>query len=130
MLVFRFHYDHALCSYEYIDQRRFKLFSEQSPPNNCLSCALREERDLQVSPLELKTEGGVTHGLAFAGKQFHLEDFALYRADGGGPCHIGYIVGVTFEHRSVFVTVRKVGRISDLGKILPSSMIKDEVRVS
>lgn len=102
------------------------MFSEQSPPNNCLSCALREEQDLQVSPLELKNEHGVTHGLAFAGRQFHLEDFVTYRAD-SGPCHIGYIVGVTFEYRSVFVMVRKVGRISDLEKILPSKMIKDEV---
>jgi DNA (cytosine-5)-methyltransferase 1 len=102
------------------------MFSEQSPPNNCLSCALQEERDIQVSPLELKTDGGVTHGLAFAGKQFHLEDFVLYRAD-SGPCNIGHIVGVTFEHRSAFVTVRKVGRISDLGRLLPAKMIKDEV---
>jgi len=126
MLMFRFMYDHTLCSVENVDQIRLRMFSKQSPPNNCLSCALQEERDIQVSPLELKTEGGITHGLAFAGKQFHLEDFVLYRAE-SGPCNIGYVVGVTFQHRSAFVTVRKVGRISDLGKILPASMIKDEV---
>ena len=123
----RFQYDHTLCSYEYIDRRRLKMFSGQSPPDNCLSCALTEERDLHISPLKL-TDNGVIHGLAFAGKHFHLEDFVLYRAE-SGPCHIGYIVAVTFEPRSAFVTVRKVGRISDLERILPSTTIKDEVRI-
>lgn len=121
----RFRYDHTLCSYEFIDRRRLEMFSEQSPPNNCISCALTEERDLQISPLKL-IDDGVLHGLAFAGKHFHLEDFVLYRAE-SGPSNIGYIVGVIFEHRSAFVTVRKVGRISDLEKILPAAMIKDEV---
>ena len=119
-------YDHALCSFEYIDQKRFKMFSEQPPPNNCLSCALREEREMQTSRLELKNENGVTHGVAFAGKQFHMEDFVLYRAE-SGPCNIGYVVDVKFEGRFPFVVVRKVGRIADLEKILPAKMIKDEV---
>src|SRR6266540_3896321 len=103
-------YDHALSSFEYIDQRKLKMFSEQPPPNNCLSCTLREERELQISPLELKNEDGVTHGVAFAGKQFHLEDIVLYRAE-SGPCNIGYVVDVKFEGRFPFIEVRRVGRI-------------------
>jgi DNA (cytosine-5)-methyltransferase 1 len=126
---YRFMYDHTRCSYEYLDPRRLKMFSEQSPPNNCLSCALREEQDLQVSPLELKNERGVTHGMAFAGKQFHLEDFVLYRAE-SGPCNIGYVIDIAFSNRLTLVTVRKVGRIVQLDeKILPAKMIKDEVRI-
>ena len=125
----RFMYDHTQSSYEYLDSRRLKMFSEQSPPNNCLSCALREEQDLQVSPLELKNERGITHGMSFAGKQFHLEDFVLYRAE-SGPCNIGYVIDIAFSNRLTLVTVRKVGRISQLDeKILPPKMIRDEVQI-
>lgn len=125
---YRFIYDHTLCSYEYIDPRRLKMFSEQRPPNNCLSCALQEERSLQVSPLELKNEHGITHGMVFARKQYHLEDFVLYRAE-NGPCNIGYVTDITFSNRLALVTVRKVGRIAQLAeKVLPTNMIRDEVR--
>jgi len=108
--------------------KHLELCTTQTAPNNCSVCLLREENDLEAHPLELKDEYGNPNGVAFSGTRYHLEDFVHYRAE-VGPANIGYITNIEIGKESK-VTVRKVGRISSLGNILPEKVVRDEVRLS
>ncbi|KAJ3509389.1 hypothetical protein NLJ89_g5249 [Agrocybe chaxingu] len=125
---YKFTYDAALAAYTSTDTQQLKLISTQIPPDNCLVCLLKAEREQMKSPQELKDEQGLRNGVSFGGKHFHLEDFVLYhRQDkGDGPADIGYITGVEFRRENTMVTVRKVGRIASLGDLLPKRMLRDE----
>ncbi|KAF8913180.1 S-adenosyl-L-methionine-dependent methyltransferase [Gymnopilus junonius] len=122
----KFMHEPRLGSFTSIDLERLKLFSIQSPPNNCSVCPLVEIRDLEIEARELKDDFGILNGVAFAGTRYHLEDFVLYRAE-KGPANIGYVISIEFsKKRPVRVTMRKVGRIADLGDVLPENVVKDE----
>jgi len=112
-------------SYTSIDMKHLELCATQMAPNNCSVCLLREENDMDTHPRELKDEYGNPDGVAFAGTRYHLEDFVHYRAE-VGPANIGYITNIEIGKESK-VTVRKVGRISSLGNILPEKVLRDEV---
>ncbi|KIM47705.1 hypothetical protein M413DRAFT_15837 [Hebeloma cylindrosporum] len=111
-------------SYTSIDMKHLELCATQLPPNNCSVCLLREESDMEAHPRELRDEYGNPDGVAFAGTLYHLEDFVHYRAE-VGPANIGYITHIEIGKESK-VTVRKVGRISHLGDILPEKVVRDE----
>ena len=107
-----------------MDIKRLTLAAVQEPPNNCAVCLLNEQRDHEKETRELKDEHGNKHGVAFAGVEYHLEDFVLYRAE-TGPANIGYVTKIQVPNESI--TVRKVGRISSLEGILPNHIVRDEV---
>jgi DNA (cytosine-5)-methyltransferase 1 len=118
-------YDPVLSTFTSIDVKRLKLAAAQEPPNNCPACLLNEQRDHERETRELKDEHGNKHGVAFAGVDYHLEDFVLYRAE-DGPANIGYVTKIQVTTESI--TVRKVGRISSLDvRVLPSHVLRDEV---
>lgn len=116
-------YDPVLSTFTSIDVKRLTLAAAQEPPNNCPACLLNEQRDHEKETRELKDEHGNKHGVAFAGIDYHLEDFVLYRAE-DGPANIGYVTKIQVANESI--TVRKVGRISSLD-VLPSHIVRDEV---
>ena len=116
-------YDPVLSTFTSIDVKRLTLAAAQEPPNNCPACLLNEQRDHEKETRDLKDEHGNKHGVAFAGVDYHLEDFVLYRAE-DGPANIGYVTKIQVANESV--TVRKVGRISSLD-VLPSHIVRDEV---
>ena len=121
----RFMYDPVLSTFTSIDVKRLALAAAQEPPNNCAACLLNEQRDYEKQTRELKDEHGNKHGVAFAGVDYHLEDFVLYRAE-TGPANIGYVIKIQVSNESVIV--RKVGRIATLeGGILPRDIMRDEV---
>lgn len=112
-----------------LDIKRIELCDGQRPPDNCSVCPLLEEIEMQKEAMQLKDNTGKINGLAFAGVSYHLEDFVLYRAE-KGPANIGYITQIAFPTRTrniAKVTMRKVGRISDLRNVLPPEIQKDEV---
>ena len=118
-------YDPVLSTFTSMDVKRLTLAAAQEPPNNCPACLLNEQRDHEKESRELKDEHGNKHGVAFAGINYHLEDFVLYRAE-DGPANIGYVTKIQVANNSV--TVRKVGRISSLDvRVLPSHIVRDEV---
>jgi DNA (cytosine-5)-methyltransferase 1 len=97
------------------------------PPDNCPVCLLHEQRDQESYGRKL------LDGVAYDGQSYHLDDFVLFRAE-SGPAHIGYITNILFPVKATsraptVVTVKRVGRVSDLVGVLPSSVIKDEVSV-
>ncbi|KAH9486450.1 DNA (cytosine-5)-methyltransferase 1 [Psilocybe cubensis] len=112
-----------------LDTKRIELCNSQRPPDNCPVCPLLEEIDMQKTVMPLKDNAGNINGLAFAGVSYHLEDFVLYRAE-KGPANIGYITQIVFPSRmrdTAKVTMRKVGRISDLDdEVLPEGVLRDE----
>ena len=108
-----------------MDVRRLTLAAAQEPPNNCPACLLNEQRDHEKEARELKDEHGNKNGVAFAGVNYHLEDFVLYRAE-DGPANIGYVTKIQVANDSI--NVRKVGRISSLGSdVIPNHIVRDEV---
>lgn len=73
----------------------------------------------------------VKDGVAYHGHTYHLNDFFLYQAT-TGPANIGCITKITAPAKdasptNTVLTVRPVGRVSELGNILPADEIKDEV---
>ncbi|PPQ86962.1 hypothetical protein CVT25_009784 [Psilocybe cyanescens] len=109
-----------------LDIKRIELCDGQKSPDNCPVCPIQEENDLKKEARALKDEFGNLDGVAFAGISYHLEDFVLYRAN-EGPANIGYITHVAFPKKNIAkVTMRKVGRISDLGHVLPAGTKRDE----
>jgi DNA (cytosine-5)-methyltransferase 1 len=116
-------YDPELSTFTSIDVNRLALAAAQEPPNNCPACLLNEQREHEKETRQLKDEHGNKHGVAFAGVDYHLEDFVLYRAE-TGPANIGYVIKIQVANESI--TVRKVGRISSLD-VLPSNILRDEV---
>ena len=116
-------YDPSLSTFTSMDVKRLALSASQDPPHNCPACLLNAHRDHEKETRELKDEHGNKHGVAFAGVDYHLEDFVLYRAE-TGPANIGYVTKIQFAKETV--TVRKVGRISSLD-VLPRSILRDEV---
>ena len=116
-------YDSVLSTFTSMDVKRLTLAAAQEPPNNCPACLLNEQRDYEKETHELKDENGHKHGIAFAGVNYHLEDFVLYRAE-NGPANIGYVTKIQVANDSI--TVRKVGRISSLD-VLPNHIVRDEV---
>jgi hypothetical protein len=117
-------YDPVLSTFTSMDVKRLTLAAAQEPPNNCPACLLNEQRDHEKETHELKDEHGNKHGVAFAGVNYHLEDFVLYRAE-DGPANIGYVTKIQVANDSI--TVRKIGRISSLDNVLPSHIVRDEV---
>lgn len=121
----RLMYDPVLSTFTSVDIKRLTLAAAQEPPNNCPACLLNEQRDHEKETRELKDEHGNKHGVAFAGVDYHLEDFVLYRAE-IGPANIGYVIKIQVANETL--TVRKVGRISSLQDgILPNHIVRDEV---
>ena len=116
-------YDPVLSTFTSMDVKRLTLAAAQEPPNNCPACLLNEQRDHEKETRELTDEHGNKNGVAFAGVDYHLEDFVLYRAE-EGPANIGYVTKIQVANESI--TVRKVGRISSLD-VLPSHIVRDEV---
>lgn len=108
-----------------LDRDSLDTFSSQPPPDNCPVCQLLEERESEMNPRGLKDEHGAPNGVVYGGKNYHCEDFVLFRSD-KGPAHIGYVTNFNLKKREPTVTVRKVGRIADI--VLPADVLKDEVR--
>lgn len=117
-------YDPVLSTFTSMDIKRLTVTATQEPPNNCAGCLLNEQRDHEKEARVLKDEHGNKHGVAFAGVNYHLEDFVLYRAE-TGPANIGYVTKIQVANETI--TIRKVGRISSLDAILPRSILRDEV---
>lgn len=95
-------------------------------------CPLQEAQFEAQKDRQLKNAQGIVDGVAYGGTKYHFEDFVLYRAE-SGPAYIGYIKKINFPVRETAaiqttVTVRRVGRIASLAHILPSHVVKDEVR--
>lgn len=123
----RFTHDTKTGVFSDLDIKRIELCDGQKSPDNCPVCPIQEENDLKKEARALKDEFGNLDGVAFAGISYHLEDFVLYRAN-EGPANIGYITHVAFPKKNIAkVTMRKVGRISDLGHVLPAGTKRDEV---
>ena len=96
------------------------------PPFNCTVCARREEEEIQAHGRVVRRGGGVA-GVSVHGTTFHIGDFALVRAE-EGPSRIAQLVGV-FKNDPVWVKLQLLGRVSDLGDLLPSDELRDEVRL-
>jgi DNA (cytosine-5)-methyltransferase 1 len=114
-----------------VDLNQLAMTKALPPPENCPCCIqvdqLEREKDVSIT----KDEDGEVNGFAYRGQKYHYEDFVRYYSE-SGPAHIGYITELDVaggsgrkEKRSV--TCRKVGRIADLGRILPPETMRDEV---
>ncbi|KAG7452102.1 S-adenosyl-L-methionine-dependent methyltransferase [Guyanagaster necrorhizus] len=122
----RFKYDKATAAFVDPDLEASEMASTLQPPNNCPSCLCRDQRDQEKSAVK------IADGIACSGNHYHIDDFVLY-ASPSGPAAIGQIIDIKASDRITAssqptVSVRPVGRISDLG-ILPRSEIRDERHV-
>ena len=82
---------------------------------------MAEERRQAEEPRMLCVDGA-NRGIAYRGRNFHLHDFVLFKAQ-QGPANIGYIVKVSMDN----VRVKWAGRIGSLDNILPDDVMRDEV---
>ncbi|KAL0951895.1 hypothetical protein HGRIS_008552 [Hohenbuehelia grisea] len=150
---YRSSYNHSTGAYEDIDKQRMALAKLQRPPDNCPACLLDGQRrqDLVKEPIYLPDEHGrpkgekVPDGVAFRGQTFHRYDYVLVRfipddvhprtASGKaptGPARIAQIIEVQLEPPKTDyswqeqVRVRWLGRIAELGNVLPDGYMRDE----
>ena len=98
--------------------------ANSEPPHNCITCALREEEEMQARGRIIR-KAGVIIGVAVRGTTFHVGDFALLRAE-QGPARIVQLVGL-YSGDPIWVKAQLLGRVSDLVDLLPSDEVKDEV---
>ncbi|KAK7465308.1 hypothetical protein VKT23_005287 [Stygiomarasmius scandens] len=108
------------------DRDRIKTAESRRPPDNCPVCLLlAKERELQIPQPLTETVDGLDRliGVSYRGECWHLHDFVLYQNFVKGPADIGYVVGL--QQKDLAVTIRKVGRVSDIG-CLPKSYFRDE----
>ncbi|KAG6901728.1 hypothetical protein C0995_008696 [Termitomyces sp. Mi166 len=127
----KFVYDANQATYTSIVPERRKLVELSLPPYNCTICRLLDQVDHEKTENKLKDEKGIMNGVAFRGQKYHYEDFVLYHAR-QGPAHLGYIVDFRIINNKKVrseVYLRRVGRISSLGNILPDNVLKDERHV-
>lgn len=82
---------------------------------------MSEERKQAEEPRILRVDGA-NRGIAYGGRNFHLRDFVLFKAQ-QGPANIGYIMKVSTDN----VRVKRAGRIGSLENILPDDVMRDEV---
>ena len=82
---------------------------------------MSEERRQAEEPHILRVDGA-NRGIAYGGRNFHLHDFVLFKAQ-QGPANIGYIMKVSADN----VRVKWAGRIGSLENILPDDVMRDEV---
>ncbi|KNZ81672.1 DNA (cytosine-5)-methyltransferase 1 [Termitomyces sp. J132] len=127
----KFVYDINQATYTSIVPERRELVAFSLPPFNCTICRLLDQRDQEKSENKLRDEKGNTNGVAFRGEKYHFEDFVLYHAQ-QGPAHLGYIVDFRIINNRKLrseVYLRRLGRISSLGNVLPDNVLKDERHV-
>ncbi|KAG6884780.1 hypothetical protein C0993_008341 [Termitomyces sp. T159_Od127] len=128
----KFVYDANQATYTSSVLERRELVASSRPPFNCTICYLLEQQDQEKAENKLRDEKGTMNGVAFRGEKYHFEDFVLYHAQ-QGPAHLGYIVDlriISNKRVQSEVYLRRVGRISLLGDVLPDDVLKDEVRPS
>ena len=122
-------YDANQATYTSIVLERREVVAHSLPPFNCTICPLLDQQDQEKTENKLKDEKGNTNGFTFRGEKYHFEDFVLYHAQ-RGPAHLGYIVDFRIINNKKLrseVHLRRVGRISSLGNVLPHNVLKDEV---
>lgn len=96
------------------------------PPDNCPVCAKKAADDTMYSP-QLIQQGT---GIAFGGYNYHLNDFALVRSD-GGLCLIGQIVKIEASSKArdagaCQLSLTLCGRVRDMLELSPSDIFSDE----
>ncbi|KAG6831962.1 hypothetical protein H0H87_003297 [Tephrocybe sp. NHM501043] len=124
----KFVYDENQATYTSIKEEHRKAVASSIPPFNCTICPLLEQMKQEEDENQLRNEKGVMDGVAFRGQKYHFEEFVLYHAE-DGPAYIGYIIGIRYIANKKFssqVDLRRVGRISSLGSVLPADEVRDE----
>lgn len=121
-------YDINQATYTSTVVERRELVASSRPPFNCTICCLLDQQDQEKAENKLRDEKGNMIGVAFRGQKYHFEEFVLYHAQ-QGPAHLGYIVNLRIINNKKVqseVYLRRVGRISSLGNVLPDDVLKDE----
>ncbi|KAF8346872.1 S-adenosyl-L-methionine-dependent methyltransferase [Amanita rubescens] len=120
---YKFKHDKDTASLVSIDAQRLQMIGNHLPPENCPVCVMSEERRQAEEPHILRVDGA-NRGIAYGGRNFHLHDFVLFKAQ-QGPANIGYIIKVSADN----VRVKRAGRIGSLEDILPDDVMRDERHV-
>ncbi|KAF8644239.1 hypothetical protein AX16_008594 [Volvariella volvacea WC 439] len=141
---YRFMYDHHTSSFTSVNPKWDKAVALDEPPNNCSVCLQAACHDQDGLPRSLKGPDGSRNGITYQDRKYHINDFVLYHADSqksskkdpqrGRPAHIGHIKDIWVPKRradqqTILVTMWKVGRIVDLGHLLPEDFLRDERHV-
>jgi DNA (cytosine-5)-methyltransferase 1 len=116
-----------------INRERRKLVIDGAPDDNCPICWRIADQENAKHWNALKDDQSIEIGIAYLGQKYHFDDFILYRSKLKGPANIGHIIGFKFpknqaRNSSVIVTVKRLGRMTDLAKIAPPYMLRHEVR--
>jgi hypothetical protein len=102
----------------------FDAHAAADPPHNCATCARREEEETQARGRIIRKAGYVA-GVTIRGTIFHVGDFALVRAE-QGAARVAQLIGV-YSGDPVWIRIKLLGRVSDLGDLLPPDQLRDEV---
>lgn len=110
-------------SFQDIDDRTISLLQTVHPPENCATCHFQEQ---QTEESTCVVEGGALH---YGGHTYHVDDYALYAASGGGPACVGRITEIHSPRparasTSPKVRVARLGRRSDVG-YFPNKMVHE-----
>lgn len=99
------------------------LLQTVHPPENCATCHFQEQ---QTEESACVLRDGALH---YGGHTYHVEEYALYAAPGGGPARVGKITGISAPRTARASTppkirVSRLGRISDVGDF-PKQMVHE-----
>ncbi|EIW64172.1 S-adenosyl-L-methionine-dependent methyltransferase [Trametes versicolor FP-101664 SS1] len=119
----RFAYHEEDGSFQDIDDRTIALLQTVHPPENCATCHFQEQ---QTEESACVVEGGALH---YGGHVYHVDDYALYAASGGGPACVGRIAEIhpprpARSSTSPKIRVARLGRRSDVG-YFPNKMVHE-----
>ncbi|KAF9011170.1 hypothetical protein BDQ17DRAFT_1233710 [Cyathus striatus] len=127
----KFYHNQASSSFTSIDDSLLEKANAMPPPDNCPICLLQSQQRQDMTDQELHDSTG-RHGVSFAGKIYHIDDFVLYRSE-KGPANIGQIKQINFpikSNKKATFTLIKVGRISCIpDNVLPEKVVRDERHV-
>ncbi|KAJ3830251.1 S-adenosyl-L-methionine-dependent methyltransferase [Lentinula raphanica] len=116
----KFEHDPRLASFTTI---RKEFLSIDSKGGNCVVCGILHKAEETQHPIWDDQENTLT----FRGRSFHIDDYILYESSEVGPGLIGQIRAFPETSRNAIqVKVRKLGRMSNLKKIIPNQDMIDE----
>ncbi|GBE88031.1 hypothetical protein SCP_1202590 [Sparassis crispa] len=117
-------YDDNNASFTTVNQPNTAHTKNMLPPHNCSVCLLSAQQ------MEDQSWRKINDGIVHLGITYHIEDYVLVKTE-DGPADIGQILDMHFsttarQYESATITLRLLGRISNIIDLCPSDVMKDE----